>query len=289
VTQDRVTRRASPNQASLTRWVSNYFSNIADYWDDVYSRHDVKAQVYRNRQATAVAWAESVASKGDVVADVGTGAGHLATALALQGFRVTAIDTSEAMLEQVTSNAARASVTHLVTPVVSDAQQLKVPSGTCDVVIAIGLLPWVEEPEIAVAELARIVRSGGHVIATMDNARSLSRWLDPAWHSSVRRLKADMRRRFPRLRPNRRPVPFPAATTTRDFDQLLRNGGLIPTAYRGVGFGPFTLLSRTAIPNRLGLCIDRTLQYLADRNLPGLRHSAVFHVVLARKPDLPEE
>jgi ubiquinone/menaquinone biosynthesis C-methylase UbiE len=289
VVHDRVTRPASPNQASLTRWVSSYFSNIADYWDDVYSRHDVKAQVYRNRQAVAVAWAESVASEGDVIADVGTGAGHLATALALHGFRVTAIDSSEAMLEQVASNAGRASVAHLVTPVSSDAQQLKVPSATFDVVTAIGLLPWVEAPEIAVAELARITRPGRHVIATMDNARSLSRWLDPGWHSSVRRLKAAIRRRFPRLRPNRKPVPFPVATTARDFDQLLRNGGLIPTAYRGIGFGPFTFLSRTAIPNTLGLWIDRTLQHLADRNVPGLRHSGVFHVVLAQKPDSPED
>jgi ubiquinone/menaquinone biosynthesis C-methylase UbiE len=288
VTQDGVTRPASLNQASLNRWVSNYFSNIADYWDDVYSRHDVKAQVYRNRQEVAVAWAASVA-EGDVVADVGTGAGHLATALALHGFRVTAIDTSDAMLEQVASNAARASVTHLVTPTYSDVQQLKVPSATFDVVTAMGLLPWVEEPELAVAELARIARPGGHVIATMDNARSLSRWLDPGWHPSIRRLKADIRRRFPGLRPNRTPVPFPAATSARDFDQLLRTGGLIPTAYRGVGFGPFTLLNRTAIPNRVGLWIDRALQYLADRNLPGIRHTAVFHVVLARKPDLGQQ
>lgn len=270
-------------RSSRSTWVTKYFSHSGTYWHDVYSRHDVKGQVYRNRHSVALDWALSVADGEAAVADVGTGAGHLALALAHQGLAVTAIDASETMINQVASNVARASLDHLVSTMLSDAHQLKLPSSTFDVVTAIGLLPWVE-PGLALAEMARITKPGGHVIATMDNSLSLSRWLDPGWHSTVRRLKEETRRRIARRSSARSPVPYPTAMTSKDFDRLLRTAGLKSIAYRGVGFGPFTFLDRAVVPNSLGLGIDQRLQGLADRNLPPFRSIAVFHVVLAMKP-----
>lgn len=271
-------------QSSRATWVTKHFSNSVTYWHDVYSRQDVKGQVYRNRQSVVVDWALSVTDGGAAVADVGAGAGHLAVALAHHGLAVTAIDASETMIDQVASNATRAGLNHLVAATLSDAHQLRVPSSKFDVVTAIGLLPWVEQPGLALAEMARIAKPGGHVIATMDNSLSLSRWLDPGWHSPVRRLKEKTRRLLVRHSFKRSPVPCPTAMTAKDFDRLLRTAGLKPIAYRGVGFGPFTFLSRAVVPNNLGLLIDQRLQGLANRNLPPFGHTAVFHVVLAMKP-----
>ena len=273
-----------PEQSSRATWVTKHFSNSATYWHDVYSRQDVKGQVYRYRQSVVVEWALSVADGEAAVADVGTGAGHLALALAHHGLAVTAIDASETMIDQVSSNATRAGLNHLVAAMLSDAHQIKVPSSTFDVVTAIGLLPWVEEPGLALAEMARITKPGGHVIATMDNSMSLSRGLDPGWHSPVRRLKEKLRRGLVRRSSKRLPVPYPTAMTAKDFHRLLRTAGLKPIAYRGVGFGPFTFLSRAVVPNSLGLLIDQRLQGLANRNLPPFGSTAVFHVVLAMKP-----
>jgi ubiquinone/menaquinone biosynthesis C-methylase UbiE len=283
---------ASPpplKQSSVARRVTDHFSGSASYWHDVYSRHDVKAQVYRNRQKVVVDWALSVASNADAAAaDVGTGAGHLAVALARRGLAVTAIDASEPMINRVAANATRTELTHLVTPTLSDAHSLRLPSSTFDVVTAVGLLPWVEQPGLALAEMARITKPGGHVIATMDNAIGLSRWLDPGWHAPVRRCKAEVRRLLWR-HAARASAPCPAAKTVEEFEHLLRMAGLTPIAYRGVGFGPFTVLSRAVIPNRLGLWLDQGLQYLCDRKLPFFRHTAVFHVVLAMKPDVTSQ
>lgn len=269
--------------SSRAMWVTKHFSHSATYWHDVYSRPDVKGQVYRNRQSVALDWALSVTDGEAAVADVGTGAGHLALALARQGLAVTAIDASETMINQVTANAASASLDHLVASMLSDAHQLQLPSSTFDVVTAIGLLPWVEEPGLVLAEMARITKPGGHVIATMDNSLSLSRWLDPGWRSPVRRLKEKTRRRIARRSSARSPVPYPTAMNSKDFDRLLRTAGLKPIAYRGVGFGPFTFLGRAVVPNSLGLGIDQKLQGIADRDLPPFRSIAVFHVVLAMK------
>ena len=265
------------------RRVDSYFSDSSEYWDRVYSSHTVKAQVYRSRMAAVVRWATMFAGPGATAADVGTGAGHLAVALAERGFRVAAIDASEAMLAQVAQNASRAGVGDFVVPMTSDAQRLDVASATQDVVVAVGLLPWVEQPEIALGELVRLTKPGGHVIVTMDNVRSLARGLDPGWHPRARRFIARVRRLVGRHSALPPPVQWPAATTFGDFDRLLRAAGLDPIEFAGVGFGPFTFLGRSVLPSSIGLRVDRLLQRLADHNLPLLRRAALFHIALTVK------
>jgi len=275
---------AIPETDEWTRKIATYFSDSFEYWDRVYSSHTVKAQVYRNRMAVVMRWATMVAGPGAVAADVGTGAGHFAVALAERGVRVAAIDASEAMLASVAQNASRAGVADLVVPMTSDAQRLELASATCDVVVAIGLLSWVKQPELALGEMVRITKPGGHVIVTMDNALSLARGLDPGWHASARGFIDSIRRLVAGHSVEAPPVQWPAAMTLSDFDRLLRAARLDPLEFEGVGFGPFTFLGRNVLPNRVGLRVDRLLQRLADHNVPLLKHAAVFHVALAVKP-----
>jgi SAM-dependent methyltransferase len=234
--------------------------------------------------AAIVRWATTFAGSGAAAADVGTGAGHLAVALAQRGFRVAAIDASEPLLALVTQNAARAGVADFVVPIASDAQRLELASATCDVVVAVGLLPWVEQPDLALGEMVRIAKPGGHVIVTMDNARSVARGLDPGWHPWARAFIAKVRRLVGRPSVIPPPVQWPAATTFGDFDRLLRAAGLDPLEFAGVGFGPFTFLGRNVLPSSIGLRVDRLLQRLADHHLPLLQHAALFHLALAVKP-----
>jgi SAM-dependent methyltransferase len=267
-----------------TRKVATYFSDSSEYWDRVYSSRTVKAQVYRNRMAVILRWATMVAGPGATAADVGAGAGHFAVALAERGIRVAAIDASEAMLASTAQNASRAGVADLVVPMTSDAQRLELASATCDVVAAIGLLSWVKQPELALAEMVRITKPGGHVIVTMDNALCLARGLDPGWHASARGFIHRIRRLVSPHSVEAPPVVWPTAMTLSDFDSLLRGAGLDPLEFEGVGFGPFTFLGRNVLSNRVGLRVDRLLQRHADHKLPLLQHAAVFHIALAIKP-----
>jgi SAM-dependent methyltransferase len=273
-----------PETEEWTRKVATHFSDSCEYWDRVYSSHTVKAQVYRNRMALVMRWATMVAGPGAAAADVGTGAGHFAVALAERGVRVAAIDASEAMLASVAQNASKAGLADLVIPMPSDAQRIDLASATCDVVAAIGVLPWVKQPELALAEMVRITKPGGHVIVTVDNALSLARGLDPGWHPSARGFIDDIRRLVDGHSTEAPPEQWPAAMTFNDFSRLLRVAGLEPVEFQGVGFGPFTFFGRNALPNRVGLRVDHLLQWLANRNVPLLRHAAIFHVALAVKP-----
>lgn len=263
---------------------ARYFDDASKYWDRVYASDTVKGQVYRNRMAIALRWATTVAAPGAIAADVGTGAGHFAVALAEHGIRVAAIDASQPMLTHVAQNASRAGVADLVVPIASDAQRLELPSATCDVVVAIGLLPWVRRPERALNEITRILKPGGYVIVSMDNASSLARGLDPGWHASVRSLIRMIRRGNGRDSGKASLIQWPAMAKRRDFDRLLRSAGLHPLRVAGVGFGPFTFLGRNVLPNGMGLQVDRLLQWLADHGAPLLRRAAVFHIALAVRP-----
>ncbi len=274
-------RLQSPEE--WTRKVAAYFSDSSEYWNDVYSSRTVKAQVYRNRMALVGQWAK-IAGPRATVADVGTGAGHFAVLLAARGAQVVALDASEAMLTHVAQNALRSGVADLIRPVISDARQLEVDSETCDLVVAIGLLSWVEDPKVALAEMARVTKPGGHVIVTMDNELSLARWLDPGWHVSVRRLIYRIKRYIATDPAEVLPVQLPAPMKRRELISLLHSVGLEPLKIGGVGFGPLSLLGRSVLPNSLGLWIDRVLQRLADGNIAWLKNAANFHVVLAVKP-----
>jgi ubiquinone/menaquinone biosynthesis C-methylase UbiE len=276
-------RQGLPSPAGWTRKIATYFSDSSAYWDDVYSSNTVRAQVYRNRMAVASRWA-TMAGPGVTAADIGTGAGHFAVFLAERGAAVTAIDASEAMLARVTENASRAGVANLVVPMVSDAQRLELASATCHLVAAIGLLSWIEQPALALAEMVRIMKPGGHVIVTMDNASSLARWLDPGSHVSVRRVIYALRRLVAASPAEELPVQLPAPMTWGTFNSLLQTAGLEPLKFEGVGFGPFTFLGRVIVPNIIGLRVDRLLQRLADDKLPWLKRLAIFHIALAVKP-----
>lgn len=102
-------------------------------------------------------------AQGERLLDVGCGLGDAARALAADlgpAGGVVGLDASTAMLE-----AARAGWDVLCPAsfTVGDAQALDVPSGSFDAARSERVLQWLPDPQAAVAELARVLRSGGRV------------------------------------------------------------------------------------------------------------------------------
>jgi ubiquinone/menaquinone biosynthesis C-methylase UbiE len=91
--------------------------------------------------------------------DVGAGTGALAFALAPRVREVVALDSDPAMLER-----ARASAPPNVTIVEGNAESLPFDSFSFDLVGTLRTLHHVRRPELAVAELARVTRSGGTIL-----------------------------------------------------------------------------------------------------------------------------
>jgi demethylmenaquinone methyltransferase / 2-methoxy-6-polyprenyl-1,4-benzoquinol methylase len=99
---------------------------------------------------------------GGHVLDVATGTGLVAAQLLRRGFRVTGLDQSPEMLVL-----ARRRFGNEVTLVQASAEALPFPDGAFDHLTVTYLLRYVDDPGATLAELARVVRSGG-VLASLE-------------------------------------------------------------------------------------------------------------------------
>lgn len=100
------------------------------------------------------------------VLDVGCGVATTAIEIAGgYGARVTAVDISPLMLERAEANVRAAGVPGLVTVTSGDILALPFEDGAFDVVIAEAVTMFTDRPKAA-AELARVTRPGGQVLAT---------------------------------------------------------------------------------------------------------------------------
>jgi len=100
------------------------------------------------------------------VLDVGCGVGTTAIAIAQRhGAHVTAIDIAPLMLDRAAANVIAAGVADRVSVEHGDILALDHDDASFDVVIAEAVTMFVDRPRAA-AELARVVRPGGRVLAT---------------------------------------------------------------------------------------------------------------------------
>ncbi len=174
-----------------------FFAGAARRWDDL--RRDFESS---ELHLAAVA---ALVPPGLRVVDVGTGTGALLPLLAAAGCRVTAVDSSAAMLERAREACARERLTG-VTFQRADVQALPLRDGVCDAAFASMVLRHVARPATALAELARVVRPGGRVVL-LDFTRHEQAWM--------REELAHQWLGFAR----------------EELERLLRQAGLAPLAY----------------------------------------------------------
>src|SRR5262245_51769407 len=100
-------------------------------------------------------------SAGDRVLDVGTGTGVVAVTAARLGAKVAALDLTPSLLEQARGNASLAGV-----PVdwrEGDAEALPYPDASFDVVLSQFGHMFAPRPQVAVAEMLRVLRPVGRI------------------------------------------------------------------------------------------------------------------------------
>jgi ubiquinone/menaquinone biosynthesis C-methylase UbiE len=266
--------------------VTRQFEQRSAWWDRIYQEASLEGRILRRRQQVALAWIDALAlPAGSPVLEVGCGAGATAVELARRGHQVYASDRSPAMLRRTQEHAQTSGVGGLVTPILGDAQRLMFRTGVFDLVLALGVLSWLQESDAAIKEMARVTQSGGHVLVTSLNSLDLARLLDPlrtplfAPAKSAARLGAAGLGLLPqgRVRPTRHP--------SWSVQRRLRRSGLLPIRQTTVGFGPFTYLGKTLLPDNHAIRVEQALQRRADSHSKLLRSTGRLCLVLARKPD----
>ena len=136
-------------------------------------------------QPQDVALAEVLAVSPRSVLEVGCGSGEFSERLVAAGIDVVALDQSERMVELTRARGVEA---HL-----ADVQQLPFSDGAFDVSVANFMLYHVPDLERGLAELARVLRPGGRLVAATNGIRQLAE----VWELVGRNL-SDRRRLFMR-------------------------------------------------------------------------------------------
>jgi ubiquinone/menaquinone biosynthesis C-methylase UbiE len=261
------------------------FEAEADFWSELYSAGDVLAEVHRYRTAMAIRWIEELDLPAAApVLEVGCGTGLLAVELARRGLDVEATDPVEMMLERGRQTASREGMTGRVRFSLGDVHALGFADGTFEFVVGLGVLPWIDRPEAALAEIARVLAPGGRLIVSINNRAPLHALADPIRQPMLAPLRDGLRRVLATLRPEAQPPPSRPIGFARpaDLARQLDAVGLRMVRSQAFGFGPFTVLGREVLPDHTGVELERRLQQRAERNNPFLDAAAAQYLVLAQ-------
>jgi ubiquinone/menaquinone biosynthesis C-methylase UbiE len=261
----------------------DYFSVESEFWRAIYTAGDVFSVIHQYRKALVLAWVDELGmAAGTSALEVGCGAGLTAIELAQRGMRVEATDAVEAMVDLAQRQALAEGVADRMHVTQADAHALAFRDLSFDLVIAMGVIPWLPAPATAVAEMARVLKPGGVLLVNCDNAARLDHLLDPAWNHQLARLRRRVARMVPRswLPPAGAPVD---QHSIAEFDAMLDAVGLRKEKGKTFGFGPFTLLDRAVVPRKLEVPLHRRMQRAADRGSATFGGRGAQYIVAARK------
>jgi ubiquinone/menaquinone biosynthesis C-methylase UbiE len=120
---------------------------------------------------------------GAEVVEVGCGTGFITEILVRCGYRVVATDLSPDMLEIAQRNLNARGLANRVQLSVGDAEALDLQSERARAVVSRWMLWTLPRPQLALAEMARILAPGGKMICIDGQHRQLGRWA--SWRSSL--------------------------------------------------------------------------------------------------------
>jgi ubiquinone/menaquinone biosynthesis C-methylase UbiE len=259
--------------------VNTHFDATVSYWDEVYRSGELQGVIYQQRQAAVLDYVDaSELAEGARTLEIGCGAGHLTVELARRGLRVNAVDSSPGMVELTSKHARDAQLNGHVEVGVADVHALPFESEHFDLVVAVGVIPWLHSPAIAIEEMARVLRTGGELILTADNGARLSSLTDPRGILALTPLR--------RIYHSLRNSPVQAVSYLyfpRRINRLARRAGFTALARRTVGFGPLSFMGRALFSEKRAVRINARLQALADAGAPGLRWVGWHYVLRAAK------
>lgn len=256
-----------------------FFESTAAYWQEVYRRDDLVSVIYQERRAVVLSVVDRlpIPPRSNVL-EIGCGAGSTSIALAQRGHAVNATDIAAPMLERTRKLADEAGVGQFIETNQCDTHHLPFPDRSFNLVMAIGVLPWLSSPLESMREMVRVLQPGGYLIVTVDNRYRLSYALHPlAWARLV-----GIRRSYLRRFRKRHRIPPSTTCSVHDFDALLPALGLEKLWGATLGFGPFCLLNRV-LPQAFGVKLHHALQALADRRVPLIRSAGAHYITLSGK------
>jgi ubiquinone/menaquinone biosynthesis C-methylase UbiE len=142
-----------------------FFDQHAEHYSKGYSRTSINLydDWYSSRRLRTVLRHLASVGKPARYADVGCGSGEVTEAVmeCIGNVETAAIDLSSGMLDVFRRRTSRILTFHQ-----ADAADTGLPTEHFDLVTSIGVLPYLPDPGRGVAEIARLLKAGGHAVIT---------------------------------------------------------------------------------------------------------------------------
>jgi len=266
--------------------VNNHFQAAATDWEHIYQAATVRGRIYQDRMETTLRWIEELGLPATAhLLEIGCGAGFATVALARRGYRIDALDSVPAMINLTSKRLVESGAAERVRIVQADVRHLPMPDNSLDLVFALGVLPWLDDPVAAIREMARVTRPGGYVLVSADHSVHLDEVLDPVQAPILRPVR---RRLASALRAAKLLPPAPQSPkihrhSRREIDYILSGAGLNKLRNVMLGFGPFTLCGKSFLPESVGVKLHRLLQAGANRKLPIVSFYGMQYLVMSKK------
>jgi 2-polyprenyl-3-methyl-5-hydroxy-6-metoxy-1,4-benzoquinol methylase len=269
--------------------VDELFATQATYWRDTYKEKDIQGIIYQRRQAVALSYIDGLSlPKSANVLEIGCGAGFITTALAKRGFAVEAIDHAQEMIDLTIEHARQMGIGHRINACTGDIHELSYGNQSFDLIVALGVIPWLHDSQKALTEITRTIAPGGYIVLSMDNVFRATTLLDPLTFPPLARIRIRVKRKLEKaglLTPWNPWINAPPYRqhSIREFNKSLREAGLTIIKSTSVGFGPFTFFGHRLFSNGAGIKVQQKLQEYADNGYPILRSTGSQYIVLATK------
>jgi ubiquinone/menaquinone biosynthesis C-methylase UbiE len=212
----------------------------------------------------------------------------MTTALAKRGFVVEAIDHAQAMIDLTLEHTRQMGVENRINACTGDIHELSYEDQSFDLIVALGVIPWLHDFQKALAEITRVTAPSGYIVLSMDNVLRATTLLDPLTFPASARIRSWLKRKLEKAglltpwNPWSNAPPY-SQHSIREFNKSLREAGLTIMKSTSVGFGPFTFFGHRLFSDRMGIKIQQKLQEYADSGYPIWRSTGSQYIILATK------
>lgn len=262
----------STRQFNQKKLVTEYFDCRAATYLDGYCRTNNSGYSFRVRHKRVL---ELFDRPGGKVLDIGCGPGVTVDALVRKhGCEWWGVDIAEAMIHDGSKRFCNEPRAHFS---VGRIEALEFRDDHFDAVVCVGVVEYVDDDEIAIREMLRVLKPGGTLIVSVPNAASPFRiWNRAVWKPLIRPLSWALHRWFPTLSRLTSPVVHREYNESAYVALYERHGALLEDAvyYNFKLFvSPFDVLLRNC-----NLAVSETLERLCRSKLRWLGTGFVLKV-----------